>query len=557
MDKAFELKADELGQIPIKLIDPDPEQPRKDFDEDYIKNELAPSIKKHGVIQPIVIRNNPEQPGRFFIVAGENRWRATKAAKVKTIPAVLREVDGLDKLIVQLKENHQRRDLNPMEWARALQEMNKTHGLKQADIEKTLKESGVGHFGRAYISNMIRLLELPEWAQSLIRNNAITASHGKFLLQAMASEKVMELLREEFEEDGWQPSTADLQRDIYWKFMQHHIGLNTHRTDFDYREKCVQTGCQKMRKLSPASGNPDVTFCLDQECHAILQAEAKKEAAEQRQEQQERDHEAAGEPTTREVIIDDDNRVDINQQELRFHRDYRHIEAASFDTSACEGCKHRHIAREDDDTEQATDSDSCFLVSCYIQKEDEARRAYRLVRQYLKDAATKKLRFDGESSVRFLAFLAAGLPELLTGEEGESIGFFDHGFGDAEEDEELLFKTGLRTMADFLNAGQDQLAELGAYAVNGLFSKEQLADLCAALNISIDDYCIDEHYLAEHTEEELSAMLEAMEWPPATLAEFYNAQQAGQLDTFIKQHAEVIGVPKAIRFAYQQLTQED
>jgi len=223
MDKAFELKAGQLADVPLSLIDPDPEQPRKNFDDDYIE-QLAASIKQDGLIQPIVLRTNPEQPGRFFIVAGENRWRASKQAKTRTIPSVLREVEGLTKLIIQLKENHQRKDLNAMEWALALQTMHKVHGLKQADIEKTLKETGVGQFGRAYISNMIRLLELPEWAQSLIRNNAITASHGKFLLQAMASEKVMEIMRQQFMDgdDPWLPTTSQLQQQIFWKFGQNH-----------------------------------------------------------------------------------------------------------------------------------------------------------------------------------------------------------------------------------------------------------------------------------------------------------------------------------------------
>ena len=118
MDKAFTINPGELAEVPLSLIDPDPDQPRKDFDEDYINNELAPSIKVSGVIQPVIVRTNPAQPGRFLLVDGENRFRASKVAKKKSIPAILREEEGLNLLMTQLK-TLQRRGLNPLEWAQS------------------------------------------------------------------------------------------------------------------------------------------------------------------------------------------------------------------------------------------------------------------------------------------------------------------------------------------------------------------------------------------------------------------------------------------------------
>ncbi len=547
MDKAYELNLDELGSVPLNLIDPDPEQPRKDFDEDYI-HQLAASIKKDGVIQPIVVRKNPDQPGRFFIVAGENRWRASRLAKTKTIPAVLREVEGLSKLIIQLKENHQRMGLNPMEWAQALQTMNKVHGLKQAEIEKTLKESGVGQFGRAYISNMIRLLDLPEWAQDLIRRNKLTAAHGKHLLQAMASELVMEKMHNQFQ-SGWEPTTRELQSDIYRAFNHLYIDLNGWQTSFDYREKCVKTGCQKMRKIS----GPDmsVTFCLDEECHAILQAEAKKEA---RANKQAREPEDGGEGTPREIVISEDNRVNIQEQQLLFHRDYLYLENADFDTSGCEGCKHRHIAIEDDDTEHAEDVDSCFLLSCYLQKEDMAKRARWLLSQFMRKEIVDCFEGDEPGRLSMLAWSAAGAPNGINRIGDDEEEFVSFGIPLLYEDdiEKILFKHRMVSLYDFMT-NEEGLQELFNYAINELDGYNLLILYKFRVSDDINHYRIDEHYLAEHTEEELMALLNTIEWPAGSYAELTNAQNEGNLDQFIKDNADVIGVPAEIRYAYKQL----
>lgn len=553
MDKAYELKPGELGDVPLVLIDPDPEQPRKDFDDDYIA-ELAASIKADGVIQPIVLRTNPEQPGRFLIVAGENRWRGSKQAKIKTIPAVLREVEGLNRLIIQLKENHQRKDLNPMEWALAMQTMHKVHGLKQVDIEKTLKESGVGNFGRAYISNMIRLLELPEWAQTMIRHNALTASHGKHLLPAMKSEKVMEELRTELEADS-DISTNELQQTIYWKFSKHHTDLTSYKTAFDYRDKCVATGCQKMRKVS--SSHTESTFCLDDACHAILQAEAKKEESAQRQQQQDRSNSGSGESGVREVSFDDDNRVDINQQQLNFHRDYRHIESAGFDVSGCEGCKHRHIAVKGDDTDSAEEDDCCFLVTCYIQKEDEANRARRLLKQYMKGVISQLIGNDASLALRLLAWCSCVPNGIVSSDDDEWIveGNFPISIDD-DYTHQLLFKNGLFSINRFLDADDEPLQQLAAYAVTQLDSGN-LVDLWKRFNCTIDDYRINAEFLAEHTAEEIEALFSNADIPAGTFAELVNARNDGCLDQFAIEHNNMAGVPDAMRFVYEQMTMKE
>jgi len=546
MDTAFELKPNELGSVPLTLIDPDPDQPRKDFDDDYI-TELAESIKHDGVIQPIVVRSNPDQAGRFYIVAGENRWRASCQAKTKTIPAVLREVDGLTKLIIQLKENCQRKDLNPMEWALALRTMNKQHGLKQSDIEKTLKESGVTNLGRSYISNTIRLLDLPEWAQEMIRAGQLTAAHGKYLLPATASALVMEAIQAKLG-SGWEPTTNDLQKQIYWSFSSNHIDLTNYRTSFDYREKCVATGCQKMRKVG---GPLEGTFCLDQKCHAQHTAEERELQLERREAQACRQDERA----TQDIAVDADNKVDVNQQELSLIVDYRPLHDAPFDTANCTDCQHNHIAADDDEEYPA-----CFDLDCYHDKHSSANRANFLVNRYLRTRAIERVRHSPETAVRLLAWLAADTPAGI-GHNSSGDEYIESMWTrplDIEDDDlqQLLFKHRLFSLGQFLDQScDDELMEVALYAITN-FHSTQLLELCKCLKVTIDDYRIDEAYLAEHTEEEITALLDSIEWAPCSLAERYNAENAGKIDQFVLDVRAEFGVPAEIRFAYERMIKE-
>lgn len=556
MDKAYTLKPGELADVPLSLIDPDPNQPRKDFDEDYINNELVPSIKASGVIQPVIVRTNPEQPGRFLLVDGENRYRASRIAKKKTVPAILREEEGLGLLLIQLK-TLQRRGLNPIEWAQSIETMHKVHGLKYNEIEQTLKDNGVGEYSRSYISNTRRLLDLPEWAKNLIRNNAITAAHGKYLIPAMASEKVLAGLEKKLTEDNWRPTTAQLQQEIFWAFGRTHKNLTSYQTDFDYRETCVKTGCQKMRKLSLENGS-EGTFCLDEACHAVLQAEAKRKRAEKDEQEERGGAGGDGGRSVRELVINDGNRVHVEQQELCFHRDYRMIRNADFDTAACMACQHRHLALNNKELEleangeyQPDDDDAgCFLVTCYIAKTDEAKRAQRLLRQFMQQEITSAL--TPARTMRLLAWFAAQFPSVHINDQGESIIL---GYGNLEEEdgfENELFRLRLTSLEQFMDADDGAISEFGAFALCALSDSDILA-LFSRLKLSIGDYRINAAFLAEHTAEELDKMLDAIEWKAGTYAEFGAAKQAGELDKFAIDHAEIIGVPSTIRYAFEKL----
>jgi ParB family transcriptional regulator, chromosome partitioning protein len=162
-----------LRMLDISTISPLPGQPRTHFDEAALE-ELAQSIKARGVIQPIVVRPQPD--GRFQLVAGERRWRAAQKASLHQIPALVRDLDDREVMALALIENLQREDLNPVEEARAYRRLGDDEGMTQADIASMVNKS------RSHVANMQRLLELPEEVLALVTQGLLTAGHARALI---------------------------------------------------------------------------------------------------------------------------------------------------------------------------------------------------------------------------------------------------------------------------------------------------------------------------------------------------------------------------------------
>jgi ParB family chromosome partitioning protein len=162
-----------LREIDIDRILPNSHQPRKNFDEDAL-NELADSIREHGVVQPVVVR--PLDDGFFQLIAGERRWRASQRAGLYRIPAVVREAGEHAALEVALIENLQREDLNPIEEAQAYERLVSDFGLTQEDVSRRVGKN------RATVANMLRLLRLPPEVQQWLRENRLSTGHAKALL---------------------------------------------------------------------------------------------------------------------------------------------------------------------------------------------------------------------------------------------------------------------------------------------------------------------------------------------------------------------------------------
>jgi ParB family chromosome partitioning protein len=165
--------AEELRQLPVELISPNPQQPRRAFDEDTLL-ALAESIRLRGVLQPVLVR--PIVGGRYELIAGERRWRAARLAELDTVPAVVRRHDDATSLEVALIENMAREDLNPIDEARACAALVEELGLTREEVGLRVGRS------RVAVSNLIRLLDLPDDALALIERGELTEGHGRALL---------------------------------------------------------------------------------------------------------------------------------------------------------------------------------------------------------------------------------------------------------------------------------------------------------------------------------------------------------------------------------------
>ncbi len=168
---------EETGQaetlVKITKVEPNREQPRKTFDEDALA-ELAESIKQHGVLQPLLVRPLPS--GGYQLVAGERRWRASRMAKLREVPVVVKELTDTETMEIAIIENLQREDLNPIEEAEGLQALIDKCGFTQEEVAASVGKS------RSAIANSLRLLRLPQEVRDMTREGSISAGHARALL---------------------------------------------------------------------------------------------------------------------------------------------------------------------------------------------------------------------------------------------------------------------------------------------------------------------------------------------------------------------------------------
>lgn len=171
--------------VPIEKLVANPDQPRKDFSPTALQ-ELSDSIREKGVIQPLIVRRNPHDTAQFEIVAGERRWRAAQMAQVHELPVIIREFDDTEVLEIAIIENVQRADLNAIEEGLGYRQLIERFGHTQEKLAQALGKS------RSHIANVMRLLQLPDEVQGMLREGKISAGHARAII---TSESPIDLAR--------------------------------------------------------------------------------------------------------------------------------------------------------------------------------------------------------------------------------------------------------------------------------------------------------------------------------------------------------------------------
>lgn len=183
----------DLRELPVGLIKPNPKQPRTNFDPEALAG-LASSIESSGIVQPLLVR--PLHDGSYELIAGERRWRAAQQAGLEKVPTIVRDSEHAERLQVALIENMVREDLNPVEEARACAALVEDLGLSKEDLARRIGRS------RPAVSNLIRLLDLPDETLALLESSELSEGHGRALLAAPGNDVRRRLARDAVK-GGW------------------------------------------------------------------------------------------------------------------------------------------------------------------------------------------------------------------------------------------------------------------------------------------------------------------------------------------------------------------
>lgn len=195
---------EQISEVDIFLIDNNPEQPRQNFDEEKL-NELAQSIRTHGIIEPIIVTSTG---GRYMIIAGERRFRAAKLANLDKVPVIVRNYEDQDKLELALIENVQREDLNPIEQAKALKTLVEKYNLTQQVLSERIGKN------RSTLANLMRLLELPDSVKDMVEKGELSGGHARAILSlsSVADPDLIEKTAIKAAQQGW--SVRDTESNV-------------------------------------------------------------------------------------------------------------------------------------------------------------------------------------------------------------------------------------------------------------------------------------------------------------------------------------------------------
>ncbi|HVV67013.1 MAG TPA: ParB/RepB/Spo0J family partition protein [Candidatus Saccharimonadales bacterium] len=263
-DKSILLTSeDRIEKLPVKALQPGEHQPRTHFDESALQ-ELAASIKRHGIVQPLVV--TPEKNGSYSLVAGERRWRAAQLAGLDSVPAIVRQRKDLEQLEIALIENVQRVDLSPLEQAVSIERLHEQFNLGYDEIAKRLGKA------TSTVSNTVRLLQLPKPAQEALAKQQITEGHARSLLALKGDQKRQEYLLQTIISQGWSVRQAE-------RFVS---SVKAGVRETKKAQARVQTETKETKRLSKKLGAPvnvrrtakggklEITFASDEELTRII-----------------------------------------------------------------------------------------------------------------------------------------------------------------------------------------------------------------------------------------------------------------------------------------------
>ncbi len=255
---------EEITSIAIDRIVAGRHQPRRQFDNQKLE-ELAQSIRSHGIIQPIVIK--PVGNAKYEIIAGERRWRASKMAGLREIPAIIKDLDVGAMAEVALIENLQREDLNPMEEAEAYRALVEEYGLTQEEIARRVGKS------RPVITNALRLLQLPGEIQELLRSNEITAGHARAILSLKGKEEQLQLARLIQEK---QLTVREAEGFVQQKLSTREKPVKKEKQDWEWQEleeRLQQVFTTRVRiKMGKTNSRIEIYYFNDEDLERILAA---------------------------------------------------------------------------------------------------------------------------------------------------------------------------------------------------------------------------------------------------------------------------------------------
>lgn len=263
--------ADKIEKIPVERLVPNQYQPRKKFaDEDL--HELANSIKEYGILQPLIV--TPHE-GDYMLIAGERRWRASKLAGLKFVPAIIRTLKELERLEVALIENVQRVDLSPLEQAESIEYLHRQFGTSYTEIAKRLGKAN------STVINIVRLMQLPENAKEALRQGKITEGHARAVLALKGDTEHQEALLKHISKQGWTVRQAEQFVVSVREGHQEGAGQRT-KTPARMRAETPATKRLSKRLSTPVyirrtakGGKLEVVFKTDDELEAILKVLAK------------------------------------------------------------------------------------------------------------------------------------------------------------------------------------------------------------------------------------------------------------------------------------------